>query len=129
MNNRIAMYIAALGALALTACGDDSSSGSTATPTANPTATPNRTAATSGSSDDVVVHGYTFPAISAAAGSTLTLTNQDDEPHTVTADDGSFDTDPFTTTKPATLTVPATPGSYAFHCRIHPTMHGTLVVR
>ena len=42
---------------------------------------------------------------------------------------GTFDVGPFTSTKSATLTVPTTPGSYAFHCRIHPTMHGTLVVQ
>jgi plastocyanin len=77
----------------------------------------------------VVVQGYEFPPISAPAGSTLTLVNRDDEPHSVTADDGTFDVGPFTSTKSATLTVPTTPGSYAFHCRIHPTMHGTLVVQ
>ena len=62
-------------------------------------------------------------------GATLQWTNTDGTAHTVTADDGSFGSKPFSTSKSATLTVPTSPGSYAFHCKIHPTMHGTLVVQ
>jgi plastocyanin len=47
-------------------------------------------------------------------------------PHSVTADDGSFDTDPFTDY--ATFFAPLTPGSYPYHCEIHPFMHGMLIV-
>jgi len=110
--------LTALGVLVLAACGSDSNSSSTtvATPTtAAAAATP--TTAASGS------------ATTAAAGSTLKLVDADDEPHTVTANDGSFDSVPFSPNKPTTLTVPTAPGTYAFHCKIHPTMHGTLVVQ
>ncbi len=77
----------------------------------------------------VVVQNYTFPAVSTTAGATLTLIDQDDEQHTVTADDGSFVGGPFNNKAPGTLVAPSKPGSYPFHCEIHPTMHGTLVVR
>jgi plastocyanin len=75
------------------------------------------------------VHNYTFPAISTTPGAALKLVDLDDEPHTVTADDGSFKAGPFDNTSPGMLVAPSKPGSYAFHCEIHPTMHGTLVVQ
>ncbi len=28
-----------------------------------------------------------------------------------------------------TLTAPTEPGEYAFHCKYHPSMHGTLIVK
>ncbi|MEO3935124.1 hypothetical protein V3N99_00035 [Dermatophilaceae bacterium Soc4.6] len=34
---------------------------------------------------------YAFPAFTASPGQTITLRDEDSEPHTVTADDGSFD--------------------------------------
>jgi plastocyanin len=44
----------------------------------------------------------------------------------VTADDGSFDVEvPAGST--ATLVIPAA-GTYAIHCKIHSSMHGTIVV-
>jgi plastocyanin len=82
-----------------------------------------------GSASEVVVAGYKFPAISAAPGATLKLVDRDDEPHTITADDGAFRAGPFNPRAPANLVVPTKPGTYPFHCEIHPTMHGALVVQ
>ena len=103
------------------ACGSSDSAGSAGT---TPT-----TAATGSSESTVVVQNYTFPAVSTTAGATLTLVDKDDEQHTMTADDGSFKGGPFNNKAPGTLVAPSKPGSYPFHCEIHPTMHGTLVVR
>jgi plastocyanin len=57
------------------------------------------------------------------------VTNQDSTAHTATADDGhSFDTG--TLADGASQTISASkPGSYPYHCSIHPFMHGTLVVK
>jgi plastocyanin len=99
-------------ALAVTACGSSDASGST-----------------DSSESTVVVQNYKFPDISAIAGATLTLIDKDDEQHTLTADDGSFKGGPFNNKAPGTLAVPTKAGTYLFHCEIHPTMHGTLVVR
>ena len=104
----------------LAACGSSGSSDATAVPTTS--------TAASGATSEVVVTGYKFPPISAAAGATLTLVDRDDEPHTVTADDGSFRAGPFNPKTPANLVAPTKPGTYPFHCEIHPTMHGALVV-
>jgi len=74
--------------------------------------------------------------LSAQAGSTILFANVGGKPHTLTADDGSFDTGVvapgaeggrFAGTN-ATVTL-AKPGTYTFHCEIHPqVMKGTLTV-
>ncbi len=115
------LVICAALVLPVTACGSsDSARSAETTPT---------TAATGSSDSTVVVQNYTFPAVSTTAGATLTLVDKDDEQHTMTADDGSFKGGPFNNKAPGTLVAPSKPGSYPFHCEIHPTMHGTLVVR
>lgn len=54
-------------------------------------------------------------------GQTVTVTNNDVTPHTVTAKDGSFNADvPAGGT--ATLTVPAA-GSFPYHCTYHASGH------
>jgi plastocyanin len=61
-------------------------------------------------------------------GGRVTVTNDDSTAHTATADDGrSFDTG---TLQPgdAKAVAPSKPGRYAYHCSIHPFMHGTIVV-
>lgn len=78
---------------------------------------------------EFTITGYTFPTITAAPGSTITIADGDAEPHTVTADDGSFDSGSFDGSAPGKLVVPTTPGSYPIHCAVHPSMHGTLTVR
>ena len=47
--------------------------------------------------------------------------------HSLTADNGSFDTGIFTTGI-RTITAPSQPGTYGYHCRVHGSMHGTLIV-
>ena len=59
-------------------------------------------------------------------GQQVTWTNQ--QPgvtHTVTADGGTFD-HPMPSGATFSFTL-ATAGSFAYHCKIHPSMHGTIV--
>jgi plastocyanin len=59
----------------------------------------------------------------------VVVTNSDSTAHTVTADDGSsFDTGVIDAGSSSALRI-SKPGRYAYHCAIHPFMHGTLVVR
>lgn len=73
------------------------------------------------------IQNFAFTPITVAPGAAVTVTNLDGEPHTVTADDGSFDQQ-VDGGASATVTVPATPGTYSYVCRIHPSMRGELVV-
>lgn len=77
----------------------------------------------------VSIASYAFkPAtVKVNVGDTVTFVNRDDETHTATAMDGSFDSgrlDPkgafsYTFTKA---------GTYQYHCRIHTSMKGTILV-
>jgi amicyanin len=60
-------------------------------------------------------------------GTTVTWTNQDEEPHTVAAKDGSFHSPGMDTHATYSFTF-TTPGSYDYICSIHPFMTGTVVV-
>jgi plastocyanin len=59
----------------------------------------------------------------------VTVTNTDEDPHTVTSyTPGAFDID-IAAKSEATFTAPSQPGSYPFHCGNHTSMHGTLIVQ
>jgi len=79
--------------------------------------------------DKVAIQGFAFgPAtITVKPGTTVTWTQQDEDQHTVTANDGSFTSSPLVTGTTYTHTFTA-PGTYQYHCSIHPFMHGTVVV-
>ncbi|HXW76346.1 MAG TPA: cupredoxin family copper-binding protein [Candidatus Eremiobacteraceae bacterium] len=77
----------------------------------------------------VSIADYAFkPAVvTIVAGTPVIWTNQDDDPHTVTADDGSFDSKGLgqgDTYRRAFVK----PGRYPYHCAVHPFMKGTIVV-
>ncbi len=56
------------------------------------------------------------------------MTNQDSATHTVTASNNAFETGNISGGASKTLTAPSNPGSYPYHCTIHPFMHGILTV-
>ena len=62
------------------------------------------------------------------AGATVTVNNQDGANHTLTANDGSFDTGNIPGHATGRFTAPKKPGSYPYKCAIHPFMTGTLTV-
>ena len=65
--------------------------------------------------------------ITATLGVTVTWTILDGVPHTVMADDGSWGSG--TLGQGATYShVFTSPGTYTYHCAIHPFMKGTVVV-
>jgi plastocyanin len=61
-------------------------------------------------------------------GGTVTWTNNDPLVHTITADDGSWDSGPIEPGKTWSRTF-TQPGEYAFHCTPHPFMKALVVVR
>jgi amicyanin len=67
------------------------------------------------------------PTLTVPVGTTVTWTNQDEEPHTLAAKDGSFHSPGMDTHATYSFTF-TTAGSYAYICSIHPFMNGTVVV-
>jgi plastocyanin len=56
--------------------------------------------------------------------------NRDSQTHTATSDRaGLFDSGNAEKGTPVTFKAPSKGGTYTFHCTIHPSMHGTLVVK
>ena len=67
-------------------------------------------------------------SLSVAAGSTVTWTNKDDEPHTVVSEAGLFRSAALDTNESFSFRFEK-PGTYRYTCSIHPRMVGTIVVR
>ena len=66
--------------------------------------------------------------LSAAAGDTIEFTNEDDAPHTFTAEDAGIDEEVDAGGSTSISLADAEPGSYDFVCTIHPEMKGTLEI-
>lgn len=62
-----------------------------------------------------------------SAGTRVVFANQDSGPHTATQNGGGFDTGRIRPGKSAAVTFKR-PGTYLFHCTIHPTMRGKVIV-
>jgi plastocyanin len=148
---RLALLAAALAALVLAGCSSPPSETSPAltfgpdagaTPgmpgmsgmPSTPGAPAGTTASTPGSAppmagNAVSVDNFAFvPAtLTVAAGSTVTWTNLDEEPHTVAANDGSFHSPGMGSQATYSHIFPA-PGRFDYVCSIHPFMHATVVV-
>jgi plastocyanin len=80
---------------------------------------------TQGSSPD---SWYEPDPIRVRVGQTITWTNQDTDPHDVTADDGTFASGPIGAGGSFRWT-PTRPGTYRYICTLHPEMHGEIIVR
>ena len=62
------------------------------------------------------------------AGSTVTWTNMDDEPHTAVSDTGLFKSGGMDTNESFSFKFDK-PGTYHYTCSIHPRMVGTIIVQ
>jgi plastocyanin len=65
--------------------------------------------------------------VTVQAGSKVVWTNNSDAPHTVTADDSSFDSGSFSENGSFEQTF-STPGEFGYHCTIHDYMHAKVTV-
>ena len=78
---------------------------------------------------EIVIDNFAFaPAeLTVAPGTTVTWTNHDDIPHTVTSTDGAFKSHALDTDDSFSFTFEK-PGSYRYFCSLHPHMVGTITV-
>jgi predicted lipoprotein with Yx(FWY)xxD motif len=97
-----------------------------ASATSAPTAAATKGAGSSAAS--IIDFGFQPNAITVDIGATVTWTNTGAKPHTVTADDGSFDSGTLSNGGTFSFTF-AKAGTYTFHCKIHPSMTGTVTVQ
>ena len=107
---------AALAVAAFVACGSDSDSGGSA-------------AGEGGAGQTVVIKNFKFePAnLKVAQGAKITVRNEDDAPHTLTANDRSFDTGNIDGNGQKEVT-PTKAGQVSYKCDIHQYMTGVIQV-
>jgi plastocyanin len=78
----------------------------------------------------LVVRNYGFlpENFTVPPGATVTVRNEDQAIHTVTADNRAFNTGNVSRGVAATFTAPTQPGTYPYHCMFHNYMTGILTV-
>lgn len=93
-------------------------------------ASPAPATGTAATTATVHIKNFAFdPAtLTVAAGTIVRFVNDDSEAHTVTARDGSFNSDGLDTNDSWSFRF-AKPGDYAYFCQLHPYMKGTVVVK
>jgi len=113
--------------IALAACSSSPSPSPVVSPAGG--GAPSASAPAGGSGQAVTIKGFAFdPAsISVTVGTTVTWTNEDGTAHTVTFDSGGVDSGHLATGATYSRTFDA-PGTFAYHCAIHPSMTGTVTV-
>jgi plastocyanin len=75
----------------------------------------------------IVDFSYEPDPVTIQVGGKVIWQNEDSDPHTATADDGSFDTGTIEEGKIKSETFKDA-GTYSYFCEIHPSMHGTIEV-
>jgi len=120
---------------ALAACGGDDDGDATVTETATePSSEPSGGNAPAPSGDavrsakvEIEDFAYDPDPVTIEEGGKVIWINRDSEPHTATAEDGSFDTGTLEEGKLKSESFKE-PGTYPYICSIHPEMKGTLEV-
>ncbi|TEW64742.1 amidase [Mucilaginibacter phyllosphaerae] len=106
--------------MAFAACSK-SSSGS------NPEPAPPATPPAASVSVEIKNFAFSASSVSIKKGGTVTWTNADSTPHTVTDNAGSFDSNSMATSATYSRKF-ETAGTYTYHCNFHSSMTGTVVV-
>lgn len=93
-------------------------------------AAPDSSARTTAKTHAIAIEGlqYSPPRIEVNAGDIVSWTNKDPFPHTVTANDRSFDSGEIASNRTWKLKT-REKGSFPYVCTLHPTMKGVLVVK
>jgi len=76
----------------------------------------------------IKMFAFTPQVITVAPGTTVTWTNADEDPHTVTATDKSFHSAAMDEDDKFSFTF-MKPGEYAYFCSLHPHMTGKVIVK
>jgi plastocyanin len=124
---KIGTFLAAVAVVAglVTACGGSSSSTET-----TDTAMASETSATEVAGPTITIANMAFgQPLTVAPGTQINIANNDSVEHSVTSEtEGAFDVE-VDGHESKTLTAPTQAGEYPFHCKYHPNMKGTLIVK
>jgi plastocyanin len=96
-------------------------------------ATPATPSASPGSGNAITIKNFAFDpsSLTVKTGTAVTWTNYDGATHTIVSDTGSpapFSSDSLSPGASYTFTF-TQPGTYTYHCSIHPSMKGTITVQ
>jgi plastocyanin len=134
------LLVSAVLAMGLVACGGDDDSDTTVVETETTTTSTEETQpetnapapsgeAVRSAKVEMVDFSFEPPTVTIQAGGKVAWQNEGETAHTATADDDAFDTG---TVDPGKLKSEAAafkePGSFSYHCEIHPQMTGTVEV-
>jgi plastocyanin len=126
---KFGMFLAAMCLVAgvATACGGSSKTTESAASTASASAESSETAP---SGPTITIAGMAFgQPLTVSPGGQINIVNKDTVEHSVTSDTAGVFSQDVDGGEKATLTAPSQPGTYAFHCKYHPNMKGTLTVK
>lgn len=82
------------------------------------------------SGNSVTIQNFAFNpnSLSVSVGTNVTWTNMDNVDHQIKSDTGLFESNPFSNGQTYTYQF-TTAGTYSYTCLIHPSMHGTIIVK
>ena len=126
---KFGMFLAAMCLVAgvATACGSSSKTTESAASTASGSAESNETAP---SGPTITIAGMAFgQPLTVSPSAQINIVNKDTVEHSVTSDTADVFSRDVDGGEKASLTAPSQPGTYAFHCKYHPNMKGTLTVK
>jgi plastocyanin len=135
----IVLVVVIVGIIIAVAAGKNKDNNNSATPSPSPTSTQSTTnnntttppsSSESSSTSAVTIHdlGFSPANITVKKGTTVTWTNNDSVSHTVTSDSGStLNSKNLGNGETFSFTFNAV-GTFAYHCTIHPSMHGKVTV-
>jgi YVTN family beta-propeller protein len=97
------------------------------TPVAQVAPTPPAAPEASVTAATIAQFAFNPATVTVASGQSVTWTNTDPVQHTTTSDSPAWDSGPLPPGATFNMTF-TTPGTFAYHCNIHPFMHGTVIV-
>jgi plastocyanin len=102
----------------------------TATATASASGSEATSALASASTATITIASMNYgDPVTVPPGAQIAIKNNDSVEHSVTSDTAGKFTVDVDGNEQGTLSAPSEPGEYAFHCKYHPSMHGTLIVK
>jgi YVTN family beta-propeller protein len=108
--------------------GPQGASAAPANPTQAPQAPAPVAAVPQGAAVSIAKFAFMPATITISSGQSITWTNADPVAHTATSDDKVWDSGSLSPNATYTATF-SQPGTYAYHCTIHPFIRGTVVVQ